>query len=131
MNGEPRLIVEVAPIRGTPLGDPRYDSTMTDDQRRDLRNLLLLCDPHRNELDAKELIDPVEVLHRWKGQRESNHGSALKHLREATPPGLRKIVPQGLQEHDKSLIRAQVDTLHTEGQSQTPARHQGHRNSPR
>jgi hypothetical protein len=79
---------------------------MTDHQRRDLRNLLLLCDQRRGEVDAREIVYPVEVLHRWKGQRESDHGSALKRLREVTPSGLRTVVRQSLQEHDIRLLNA-------------------------
>lgn len=110
VNGETYLIVEAAPIRGLIPGSARYDSAMTDDQRRDLRNLLLLCDPHRHEVDAQEVVYTVEVIHRWKAQRESNHGAALKRLREVTPVGLRKVAAQDLQDHDLRLLNA-IDRL--------------------
>jgi hypothetical protein len=106
VNGEIRLTVEVVPIRGAAPESPRYDSAMTDDQRQDLRNLLLLCDQHRREVDAREIVYPVEVLHRWKAQRESDHASALRRLREVAPSGLRTVVGPGLQEHDARLLNA-------------------------
>jgi hypothetical protein len=37
------LIVQIAHIRGAFPGSRRYEASMTDDQRRDLPNLLLLC----------------------------------------------------------------------------------------
>jgi hypothetical protein len=104
--GEMRLIVEPVPIRGASPGSARYDETMNEDQRRDLRNLMLLCNQHRKEVDAKEVIYTVEVLHRWKSQRESGHHAAIKRLREVAPAGLAKIVAQGLQEQDATLLSA-------------------------
>jgi hypothetical protein len=106
VNGETHLTVEVVPIRGATPESPRYDSAMTDEQSQDLRNLLLLCDQHRGEVDAREIVYPVEELHRWKGQRESDHASALRRLREVTPSGLRTVVGQGLEEHDVRLLNA-------------------------
>jgi hypothetical protein len=105
-NGQMYRIVEIAHIRGAYPGSARYDETMTDDQRRDLPNLMLLCDPHHDEVDAKEEIYTLEVLYRWKAQRESAPREALKRLREVTPAGLRKIVADGLQQHDARLLSA-------------------------
>ena len=106
VNGDMRLIVEVAPIRGMVPESARYDSKINADQYRDLRNLLLLCDQHRSEVDAKEVVYTVEVLHRWKGQREAGHRAALRRLREVTPLGLRKVIEESLQEHDARLLDA-------------------------
>ena len=106
-NGQMYRIVEIAHIRGAYAGSARYDETMTDDQRRDLPNLMMmLCDPHHDEVDAKEEVYTLEVLFRWKAQRESAPREALKRLREVTPAGLRKIVADGLQQHDARLLSA-------------------------
>ena len=106
VNGQMHRIVEIAHIRGAYPGSARFDEAMTNDQRRDLANLMLFCDPHHDEVDAKEKeeIYTLEVLHRWKAQRESAPREALKRLREVTPAGLRKIVAEGLQQHDARLL---------------------------
>jgi hypothetical protein len=80
---------------------------MSDDDRRDIANLILLCTPHHAEVDRLHPDRyPVEILLRWKTQREANPREALERLREVTPAGLRKIVAEGLQEHDARLLNA-------------------------
>lgn len=106
VNGEPHRIAEIAHIRGAYRNSARYDEKMTDDQRRDFSNLILLCDPHHDVVDAKEEIYTVAVLHRWKAQRESDPREAIKRLREVTPSGLRKIVAEGLEQRDAKLLNA-------------------------
>lgn len=112
VDGKIRLIVEVAHIRAAFPDGPRYDEMMTDDQRRDLPNLLLLCRPHHDEVDDEKNVEiyTAEVLHRWKKQRESDPREALQRLREVTPTGLRKIVADGLEDHDMKLLQA-IDRL--------------------
>lgn len=112
VNGEPHLTVEIAHIRGAYPGSARFYSSMDDDQRRDLPNLLLLCNPHHDIVDTKEKdkIYTVQLLNRWKNQRESNPREALKRLRDVSPSGLRKIVAEGLAERDAKLLQT-VDRL--------------------
>jgi hypothetical protein len=108
VNGQMHRIVEIAHIHGAYPGGARFDEAMTNDQRRDLANLMLFCDPHHDEVDAKEKeeIYTPEVLYRWKAQRESAPRETLKRLREVTPAGLRKIVAEGLQQHHARLLSA-------------------------
>jgi hypothetical protein len=108
VSGQMHRIAEIAHIRGADPGGARYSRRMTDDQRRDLPNLMLFCDPHHDIVDEKdnEKIYTAEVLLRWKAQRESAPREALKRLREVTPAGLRKIVAEGLQQHDARLLTA-------------------------
>jgi hypothetical protein len=67
---------------------------------------MLLCDPHHRLADSKEEVYTLDVLHRWKAQRESAPREALKRLREVTPSGLRKIVADSLEARDTMLINA-------------------------
>lgn len=60
--------------------------------------------PERDHSKDKEEIYTPEVLYRWKAQRESAPREALKRLREVTPAGLRKIVAEGLEQHDARLL---------------------------
>ena len=107
VDGRMHFIVQIAHIRAAFADGPRYDETMTDDQRRDLPNLLLLCDPHHHEVDDEKNIEiyTTEVIHRWKKQRESDPREALRRLREVTPTGLRKIVADALEDHDMKLLQ--------------------------
>jgi hypothetical protein len=102
------LIVQIAHIRGAFPGSCRYEASMTDDQRRDLPNLMLLCDPHHQQADSKEREKTYtrEVLERWKAQREADPQAALQRLREVTPAALRDIVADGLKQHDTRLLGA-------------------------
>lgn len=108
VEGQIRFIVEIAHICAAYRNGARYDELMTDDQRRDFKNLMLLCDPHHDLADnkKKENIYTVEVLARWKAQREADPREALSRLREVTPTGLRKIVAEGLAQRDSQLFEA-------------------------
>ena len=107
VNGEPYLTVEIAHIRGAYPGSVRFDSYMNDDQRREHANLILLCSPHHDIVDTreKEKIYTVELLRRWKNQRESAPQEALKRLRDVSPSALREIVAEGLEEHHAKLLQ--------------------------
>jgi hypothetical protein len=105
-DGEPCIIVEIAHIHAAFPGGARYDERMTDDQRRRFSNLMLFCDPHHHLVDGREQAYPAKTLRRWKAQREAEPRQALQRLREVTPDGLRKIVADGLKDHDGKLEQA-------------------------
>jgi hypothetical protein len=108
VDGKIHFIVQIAHICAALRGGPRFDDTMTDNQRRDLPNLLLLCDPHHGEVDDEDNLGlyTAEVLRRWKRQREADPREALQRLMEVTPAGLRNIVADALEDHDVRLIQA-------------------------
>jgi hypothetical protein len=114
----PRSIAEIAHIRAAYRNGARYDELMTNDERRDFKNLILLCDPHHDIADdkKKENIYTGEVLTRWKSQREADPREALSRLREVTPSGLRKIVAEGLAQRDFRILAA-LDRLEDEDQN--------------
>src|SRR5205814_6854530 len=64
----PVLNSRIAHIRAASARGPRYDETMTDEDRRAFDNLILLCLPHAEEADLKVLADryPAATLHQWK-----------------------------------------------------------------
>ncbi|GAA2156357.1 hypothetical protein [Actinomadura napierensis] len=102
------LIGQIAHIRAANCNGPRYDSSMTDDERRAIENLMIFCHPHHSLIDKLDNAPryPVAVLHRWKAQHEADPNEAVKRLREVSPSGLRKIVADGLQQHDALMLRA-------------------------
>ena len=119
MDGEPRLIVEIAHIYAAYEGGARYDRLMTNDQRRHFSNLMLFCDPHHDLVDKSEQAYPAETLLRWKAQREADPRQALERLREVTPHGLRTIVTDGLADHDDKLERALTRLEHRDAEAAT------------
>lgn len=75
VNDEPVCNVQIAHVRGANTNSPRYDASMTDDERRAFANLILLCTPHHTIVDRLHPTDyPPEELQRWKTQRESDAG---------------------------------------------------------
>jgi 5-methylcytosine-specific restriction endonuclease McrA len=65
---------KIAHIRGAEPTSPRYDETMSDDQRRAFENLILLCSECHDRVDDVELQDdyPVDLLTSWKTEHEDN-----------------------------------------------------------
>lgn len=67
--------VQIAHIRGAEPNSARYDATMTDDERADFPNLLLLCQAHHTLVDRTAPADhPRELLEEWKTDNESGQG---------------------------------------------------------
>jgi hypothetical protein len=107
VGGEIHFIGQRVHIRGAYSGSARYDQAMSDDERRGFGNLVVMCKPHHEVIDVREPdLYTAEVLLRWKAQREASPSEALERLREVTPSGLRKIVADGLRDHDAMLIEA-------------------------
>lgn len=74
---DPVINVDIAHISGALPGAPRYDESMTDDERRGYANLILLCIPHHKTVDR---LHPekysVDELGRWKREHEDAIGTA-------------------------------------------------------
>lgn len=69
---ETTIITEVCHIAAASPEGPRYDSLMTDDDRRHYDNLLLLCDSCHKTIDnkANEKAYPNSLLKEWKSNHE-------------------------------------------------------------
>jgi hypothetical protein len=107
VGGQMFFIGQRVHIRGAFPGSARFDVMMTDDQRRDFAYLVVMCKPHHEIIDIREPdLYPPEILLWWKKQREASPADALVRLREVTPSGLRKIVADGLRDHDARLVQA-------------------------
>lgn len=105
VEGEMFFIGQRAHIHAAFRGGARHDESMSVDDKREFANLILLCKPHHEIVDIRQPERyPAEILLRWKNQREAAPREALERLREVTPLGLRKIVAEGLREHDAKLI---------------------------
>lgn len=62
---------EIAHIKAASPNGPRYDASMTDDERRDYANLILLCGDCNKIIDGNPQKYPVELLYDWKRNHES------------------------------------------------------------
>lgn len=69
----PRLNCDIAHIAGEKPTAARYVSTMTDEERRDYPNLMLLCPNHHRVIDALEVeAHPIERLREMKEKHEQH-----------------------------------------------------------
>jgi hypothetical protein len=67
----PIVNVHISHIRGALPGSPKYDTSMSDEERSSFTNLLLLCKPHHDLVDRIEPDRyPAETLEKWKAARE-------------------------------------------------------------
>lgn len=79
----PAVDAQIAHIYGAHPGSPRYDPSMSDDQRRAFTNLILLCKPHHDLIDRLRPGDfSAEVLKQWKADREGDQSAPLTALTE-------------------------------------------------
>ncbi|WP_415962062.1 hypothetical protein [Streptomyces sp. 021-4] len=73
---------QIAHIRAAEAGGPRFDEAMTNNQRREFGNLLLLCAKHHRLIDDNETADNYsrEALEEIKHHHESRFQRALDDL---------------------------------------------------
>ncbi|MET8676108.1 HNH endonuclease signature motif containing protein [Streptomyces sp. NPDC004647] len=78
VNGVPRLNLEIAHIRAFEEGGKRFDASWSVKERNSFDNLILLCNPHHEEVDGTGSDEyPVKVLVGWKFAREVDGLDAL------------------------------------------------------
>jgi hypothetical protein len=69
----PKLNCDIAHISGEKPAAARYDAAMTDDERRDFANLMLLCPNHHRLIDSLEVeAHPVTRLAEMKAKHEEH-----------------------------------------------------------
>jgi hypothetical protein len=96
MNGDvPVVTVQIAHIRAARPEGPRYDVTMTDDERRAFVNLILLCTYHHASVDGQETGTrySVKELTAWKTGRE---GELAVELSPLTEDGLQDLLGENI-----------------------------------
>lgn len=93
INARPRLNLEIAHIRAFDEGGKRYDPNLTVQDRNNFDNLILLCNPHHEEIDGSDSDQyPVQVLEEWKYAREVDGLDALAGLGDLTRPELAAMI---------------------------------------
>lgn len=92
VDGEPIVNYHVAHIRDAKPGN-RYVKEMTDDERRNFSNLVLLCMPHHTEVDKRNPTKySIEVLEAWKADRETGGVAELRGLDGLTEDRLEEMI---------------------------------------
>jgi len=93
VDGEYYINYEIAHIRGAKEAGARYDPSMSEEERKALPNLILLCLVHHKHVD-KEYRDeyPPEMLLKWKSDREAKGQDALAGLTRLTEEDLESII---------------------------------------
>ena len=93
INGTPRLNLEIAHIRAFDEGGKRFDPALSVRERNSFDNLILLCNPHHEEIDGPDSDQyPVEVLQDWKQAREADGLDALAGLGDLTKSELGEMI---------------------------------------
>lgn len=74
----PKATGKVAHICAASPGGPRYDKSMTDQQRGSADNLVYLCGPHHDAVDAQLELHTVDFLREAKRAHESRVARAVR-----------------------------------------------------
>lgn len=85
--GDGTVVVGVAAhITAAAKGGPRYDPSLTPEQRRHQNNGIWLCENHGKQVDADEQHFTVATLRAWRKAAESEAADAITRLRAPRPP---------------------------------------------
>jgi hypothetical protein len=66
-------------------GGPRYEASLTNEQRRSVENAIWLCQNCAKEVDNDQSAYPTELLRAWKTIQEHNTASSLGKTRQRPP----------------------------------------------
>jgi tetratricopeptide (TPR) repeat protein len=91
------LVGEAAHITAASPGGPRYEPTLTPDERKGIANAIWLCEKCAKLVDSDPAQFTVEILRLWKAQCERNAAEDLQNPvrhREACVPGQPHIKPE-------------------------------------
>lgn len=69
------VVGQIAHIQSANKGGARYYPEISDKERADFPNLLLMCDEHHKIIDNKANEDnyPIELLKKWKSEHDAKH----------------------------------------------------------
>jgi hypothetical protein len=101
------IISKICHIAAASPEGPRYDNSMTEDERRAFDNLILLCDEHHVIIDNKEneTLYPISLLKKWKSEHEKKilELSSNKNLLSKHQLALNKVINSIGKKMDKVL----------------------------
>lgn len=104
VDGDMVLNVEIAHIRGAHRNGPRYVDTMTDEERRQFGNLLLLCPSHHRVIDVLRRNDfSIDELVKWKKDREAGNYEILRQIPGIDEDRLQAVLTDAVKLQAKEL----------------------------
>ena len=102
-NDKKDVLAKIAHIEAASSNGPRFNAYMTDDERRDFDNLILLCDEHHIEIDSHEEEFPTDLLKEWKLLHEGTdidalfqHTLKIKYLNDFETISLLSNIPKSI-----------------------------------
>ncbi|MDI1298386.1 ABC-three component system protein [Methylotenera sp.] len=108
------VTTEICHIEAASPNGPRYNSLMTDDERRHFNNLLLLCGVCHPIVDNKENEHqyPVELLKEWKKNHESTKTYQLSNNTSLLIKAINVIATSDFEEVDEKGDTEAFDIRH-------------------
>ena len=104
VDGDMVLNVEIAHIRGALPNGPRYVEDMTDEQRRQFGNLLLLCPSHHRVIDVIRPDDySIDELVEWKKHREAGNYQILERIPVIDEDRLQTVLTDAIKQQGEEL----------------------------
>lgn len=104
VDGDMVLNVEIAHIRGARRHGPRYVESMTNEERRQFGNLLLLCPSHHRVIDVIRPDDySIDELTKWKKNREAGNYRILEHIPVIDEDRLQTVLTDAIKLQAKEL----------------------------
>ncbi len=100
---------EAAHITAASPGGPRYDPSLTPEQRRDISNAIWLCSTCATLVDADESRHTVAELRAWKAGAEVNARMALEVSRQ--PSRALGLTPEALQILIAASVHGEIHRL--------------------
>ena len=104
--------VSVAHIRGLRKGSPSHDESMTNRQRNNFKNLILLCKMHHDLVDGEHtwMNYSVVTLTEWKTSREGDLADELDELDWITQEKLQELMVDAIEETLDKILGA-IDNI--------------------
>lgn len=104
VDGDMVLNVEIAHIRGARRHGPRYVESMTNEERRQFGNLLLLCPSHHRVIDVVRPDDySIDELTEWKKNREAGNYRILERIPVIDEDRLQTVLTDAIKLQAKEL----------------------------
>jgi hypothetical protein len=104
VDGQYKLALQIAHICALNPGGPRYNDSMSDPERNDFSNLLLLCYVHHKTIDGSRWERyTVAVLKQWKSERESSRSPALQTLFGRTEDRLQALMIEAFKDRTEQI----------------------------
>ncbi|MCA1607697.1 MAG: hypothetical protein LC775_20035 [Acidobacteria bacterium] len=97
---------EIAHIYAAREKGARHEETMSDKERKDFSNLILLCLVHHKRVDRTHRHKyPPEMLLKWKAEREADGQDALAGLTRLTEDDLNNILTEAFEMRNAQIMQ--------------------------